>query len=488
LTEFETEGSELPELHTWIAGIPEPCQGREGVHPVDPNTNEVLQQARESSMQQLERAVSAADEMHRTSGWSGVSQHEKQQMFAAFADGLDARAEDIARLDALDSGVPIWVTRLIASGNGGIVRDALNHAQHALNPKPLDADHADVRVHRVPWGPAALITPWNAPSPMVVKKLAFALAAGASAVVKPSSHAPHSAELIAEIARDAGFPEGTWSLVRGETDIGRALVSDARIAAISMTGSTATGRDIALTAAPRFARLQLELGSNNPAIVCEDADIEHTAAMLISGAWKLSGQWCEAPRRVYAHRSIHAELIAALGHASDGWQIGSSLNTETQLGPVAFPERRSALLRQREALLNAGATLVHERSVPEQGSFMPPSILDGNGAEPEGELFGPMLIVNEVRSDEEALTASSRGQVGLAGYVFTEDRERGRELAERLPVGEAKINGTSVLDMAPDSEQSFFANAGIGGHGDRKLLEFFLGSRVVGEDRPGLPL
>lgn len=477
----------VPSLRSWIAGVPEDSAGPERIRPVDPNTGTQLPAARETSAAQLERAVAAATVAHADGSWFGLPHAERMRILERFAAGLDERGAEIARLDALDSGVPISVTQLFGAGNGATVRDAIGHALAAAAPA-LAAAHAEVRVHRIPWGPTALITPWNAPSAMVVKKMAYALAAGAPVVVKPSSAAPHSAELIAEAAAEAGFPAGTWSLVRGGAALGQALSEDARIPAISMTGSTPVGRDIAVRSAARFARLQLELGANNPAIVRADADIEATAAALIAGAWKLSGQWCEAPRRVYVDERVHSALLAALTAASASWRIGSSLDPDTQLGPVAFPERRDELLAQREELLAAGARLVAEGEVPAAGCFVPPSILDGNGAEPEREVFGPILLVTAVASDEAALAAASRGHVGLAAYVFTADETAGRELGLRLPAGEVKLNGTSVLDMAPGSEQSFFGGSGLGGHGDARLLEFFTGARVVGADRPGMPL
>lgn len=483
----------LPSIRTWIAGASEDSKGPERIRPVDPNAGpaewgQELPIARESSEEQLDRAVASAAEAHADSRWSGLSAEERERILETFAAGLDARAHRIAELDALDSGVPVSVTTLFGAGNGPSVRDAIKQAALAAQKELLPAKHAQVRVHRVPWGPAALITPWNAPSAMVVKKMAYALAAGAPVIVKPSSAAPHSAELIAEAAAEAGFPTGTWSMVRGGAVLGRAMSEDPRIAAISMTGSTPVGRDIAQRSAPRFTRLQLELGANNPAIVREDADIEATAKALIDGAWKLSGQWCEAPRRVYADRRVHGALLEALTASAATWRIGSSLDPATQLGPVAFPERRTELLAQRADLLASGARLVAEMEVPGSGCFMPPSILDGRGAEPADEVFGPVLTVHAVEGDEDALAAATRGHVGLAGYVFTADTDKGRSLGKRLPAGEIKVNGTSVLDMAAGSEQSFFGGSGLGGHGDARLLEFFTGARVVGEDRPGLPL
>ena len=484
---------DIPSINTWIAGVREDSKGPERIRPVNPNAGDPehgrpLPAARESTPEQLDRAAAAAHAAHADGRWCRLGVSERAAVLEEFARGLDARADRIAELDALDSGVPISVTRLFGSGNGNTVRDAIKHAADAANRGALPAEHADVRVHRVPWGPAALITPWNAPSAMVVKKMAYALAAGAPVIVKPSSEAPHSAELIAEAAAGAGFPAGAFSFVRGGAVLGRAISEDPRIAAISMTGSTPAGRDIAARSAARFTRLQLELGANNPVIVRADADIPAAAEAIIAGAWKLSGQWCEAPRRVYADRSVHEALLSALAEASAQWRIGSSLDPATQLGPVAFPARRAELLRQRAQLVDAGAVLTYEAEVPAEGCFMPPSILDGRGAEPEDEIFGPLLVVHAADGDDQALAAASRGHVGLAGYVFSADTGRARELGRSLPAGEIKINGTSVLDMAPGSEQSFFGGSGLGGHGDTRLLEFFTGARVVGEDSPGLPL
>jgi acyl-CoA reductase-like NAD-dependent aldehyde dehydrogenase len=306
--------------------------------------------------------------------------------------------------------------------------------------------------------------------------------------VKPSPIAPHSAELIAEAAAEAGFPAGTWSLIRGGGEIGDSLVCDDRVRAISMTGSTGVGRDIALRTIGRFTRLQLELGSNNPAIVRADAEIKNTATALISGAWKLSGQWCEAPRLVFAHRDVYEDLLFALKEESSKWRVGSSLDDLTHIGPVATRQRQKSLVDQRNQLVSLGAQVFHEHEAPLEGSFFPATIMRANGARPDGEIFGPLLLVEQVGSDHEALVAASTGNVGLAAYVFSEDIEVANRLAEHLPAGEIKINGTSVLDLAPNSEQSFFGNSGLGGHGDNRLLEFFTGTRVIGEDRPHLPL
>ncbi|WP_226531340.1 aldehyde dehydrogenase family protein [Microbacterium paraoxydans] len=477
-----------PALRTWIGGAAEESPESDGSWLHDPNTGEALVASSSSSLAQVARAVGAAQEAHDDARWRGLSPARRAEKLSDLADWLDDRAEEIARLDALNSGVPIAVTRLFGGANGDTVRDAAKRAVAVGDVRELPSEQGGVRLHRAPWGPTALILPWNAPSAMAVKKTAFALAAGASVVLKPSSFSPWSAQLLLEGVHAVGIPDGVVSLVQGGGGIGRSLVADQRIAAISMTGSTPTGRAIAATAAPRFARLQLELGSNNAAIVQAGADLPAAATALADGLLKLSGQWCEAPRRVLVDRARRDELAGLLIAEFARRVIGSSLDEATQVGPVAFAGRRDELIEQRDRLARDGAEILRVSQVPTTGWFVEPTVavLDGPGL--EDEVFGPMLLVGGYDSEEEAVALANTGQVGLAGYVFGDDREAAARLGTRLIAGEVKINGTSVLDMSPESAQSFFGASGLGGHGDDDVLDFFVGKQIVGADRADLPL
>ncbi len=479
---------ELPVSNTWIDGCPEPSAVSAAGTLHDPNTAARLADAPASSLGQLDRAVGAANAAHEAGAWRELGVAGRAPILERFADELDALAEDIARLDAVNSGVPIAVTRLFGGSNGDTVRDVVARSRAVGDSRRLDADHGEVRLHREPWGATALIMPWNAPSAMAVKKVAYALAAGATTVLKPSPASPWSTELVVEAAHRAGVPAGVVNLVYGGADIGAALVADPRIRAISMTGSTPTGRAIAAAAAPNFTRLRLELGSNNPAIVRADADVAATAAALVAGSMKLSGQWCEAPRRVIVHASLQGELVEALVTELGRLRIGSSLDEETTLGPVAFAARRAELEGQLAALEAAGARSLRVGEVPSNGWFFTPTLAEADAIDLDLEIFGPLLTVQPAASDADALRLANAGHVGLAGYVFSGDEDAARSLGRDIHAGEIKVNGTSVLDMAPDSAQSFFGASGIGGHGDADVLDFFSGVRVVGVDRPGLPL
>jgi betaine-aldehyde dehydrogenase len=473
--------TELPDLDTWIANVAETSAIEEAAHLHDPNTEQPLQLLRFSSTEQVDRAIARADDVHRRGDWSSLGIIGRAPHVLALADAVDARADEIAMLDAINSGVPISFTRMFAGSLGGTIRSAVALAVETGDRQALAAEQGAVELRRVPWGPTALIVPWNAPAALAVKKTAFALIAGAPVVLKPSPASPWSAELLAYAVRDAGLPDGVLGLVLGGSRVGAQLCSDSRVRAIAMTGATATGRQIARAAAPRFARLRLELGSNNPAVVRADASIPQTARDLFRGMTKLNGQWCEAPRNVYVHQEAAQALSDALREIVEAAKLGSSLDTATEIGPMAFRERRDELVGQRKRWAAAGHTVIHA-SEPATGWFFAPTLVHGDEVAIDDEVFGPMLTVEAAADHDEAIRRANESAGGLAAYVFGEDTEEALRTGAQLTAGEVKINGTSLLDMSTESAQSFFGDSGLGGHGDRDVLDFYSGKQVVGVD------
>lgn len=476
-----------PSPKTWIAGIPEDSAVEETVWLHDPNTEEALQRARSSASEQVDRAIDRADQAHREGSWRDLGVAGRAPYLLALADALDHRSEDIAWCDALNSGVPIHFTRLFAQSLGQTVRDAVALAVEQGDVQDLPMPQGPVRLRRVPWGPTTLIAPWNAPAALAVKKTAFALAAGAPVVLKPSPVSPWSAELLAQAVSGAQIPEGVFGLVHGGRAVGEQLTADSRIKAIAMTGSTETGRQIARSAAPRFARLRLELGSNNPVVVRADANVAATARSLFDGMVKLNGQWCEAPRNVYVHVSVADELVDSLSALVAGAEVGSSLDEATRIGPMAFREHRDGLVAQRGRWAEAGHRVVHAAE-HRQGWFFAPTLVVGQDIEVDAEVFGPMLTIEAATSDAGALDRARRTAGGLAAYVFGDDEDAAIQLGEQLLGGEVKVNGTSLLDMSPESAQSFFGSSGLGGHGDRDVLDFYAGKQIVGVDLVDPPI
>ncbi|MDQ1122018.1 aldehyde dehydrogenase family protein [Microbacterium trichothecenolyticum] len=480
VTESTLSPVALPLAHTWIAGRGTSSAGDDVIALDDPNTGAPMADARESSIAQVAEAVDAAARTHETGAWRRRALADRVEALRLFADGLDARAERIATLDALSSGVPVRFTRLFAGSLGDTVRRASALALEAGEERALEAGGRDVRLQRVPWGPVALLLPWNAPAAVAVKKMAYALVAGNPVVLKPSPVAPWSIQLVMEAAIEAGIEPGALNVVLGGTAVGSALVDDPRVRVIALTGSTETGRAVARSAASRMARLRLELGSNNPAIVLADADLALTATALADGMTKLNGQWCEAPRRVYVPRSAIGELVDRLREGLGEREAGSSLDERSTYGPLAFRGRLEAVRSAVEALRAESGEVLSVGEMPSAGWFHAPTLVVGADAS-EGECFGPVLTIQEVADEGEAIARASHGSIGLAGYVFGE-RDRALRVGERLTAGEVKINGTSLLDLADDSAQSFFGDSGVGGHGDRDVLDFYSGVRVIGED------
>jgi phenylacetaldehyde dehydrogenase len=453
----------------------------------DPDDGSIIGPQRASESAVVERALATAHDAWSAGAWSDLSLQDRGVALERLATELDARADEIALLDTVDSGVPIGVTRAVAGSLGSLIRAVLDEAERAGERRPLTAGGRRVEVLRLPWGPAVLLSPWNAPAASAVQKIANALAAGCPAILKPSELAPSSAGVIAEAAVAAQLPAGALQIVHGGADVAQRLVGDARVRMVSLTGGLAAGRAVALAAAPRMAALQLELGGTNPAIVTSDADIAAAADSLAAGATKLNGQWCEAPRRVFVAGGRYDELVDALEAALGGVYVGAARDARSQVGPLASGAHRERVRRQVEAL---GGEARVTAAVPEgPGFFMSPTLVLGLPAgSVREEIFGPVLSVHRVAGDAEAVAAANANGDGLAGYVFCGDQERAFALGRALHSGEIRIGGTNLLDLAPDSTQSFWGSSGIGAHGGREVLEAFRGSRIIGEEDPTLAL
>jgi betaine-aldehyde dehydrogenase len=462
----------------------------DGVELVHPDTGEEFARSAQSSAATVDRAITAAARDHAAGAWAERSVSDRVALLLDLADRLDGLVEAFTFIDAIDSGVPIGVTSKFAAGLPDVVRSAAAHAQTAIDGRALASPGGEALLWRVPWGPAAVLAPFNAPAFTAVKRTAYALAAGCPVVLKPSPHAPHAAGLLAtamaETVAAHGAPQALFQLVHGDADTGSQLASDKRVRCLTFTGSRLAGRAVASAAAGDMKALQLECGSNNAAIVRADADVQRTADALVTGFTKLNGQWCERPGTVFVHESLYDALIESLLDHIMQLRPGSCLEIDTTFGPQANRRQAEAVDGAARRLQSRGAT-AHAPfgdRLP-KGCFRGPAVITGaDPADTIDEIFGPVLVVHPVADDAAALELASDVEGGLAAYVFTSDIDAGVVLGRRIAAGEVKINGTSVLDLSPDSAQSFWTGSGIGGHGDAELLRFFTGSRIIGPDLP----
>ncbi|GAA5082576.1 aldehyde dehydrogenase family protein [Thermocatellispora tengchongensis] len=484
----------LPEQRDLVEGRRSPATVPTGDWLTDPNTGRRVAPAMESAPEQVERALAVADAVHREGRWAGAPIADRVALLHAIADGLAGRSEEIAHADAIDSGVPISITRLFGAGLADVVRGAAARLAEARLREELPGAVRPVRLLRLPWGPAAVIVPFNAPSFIAVKKTAYALAAGAPVICKPSPAAPSGANLIADVIADAlagaGAPAGLFQLLHGGAAPGASLAADPRIRALCFTGGRSTGGSIVRASAGDLKALQLELGSNNPAVVRADADLDATADALVAGFTKLNGQWCESPGSVFVPASRHDALLDAILDRLAVLRAGHGLDPGTGFGPQANEGQLARVRGQLDRLRSAGGKVLGSTPMPDlPGWFLAPAVVrDADPADATEEIFGPVLTLHPVRDDEQAVDLANRRSTGLAGYVFGADEEAAMDVGARLECGEIKINGTGLLDLTENSTQGFWGGSGIGGHGDAELLAFFCGARIIGVEDPRSPM
>ncbi|MGB3483316.1 MAG: aldehyde dehydrogenase family protein [Mycobacterium sp.] len=465
-----------------------------GVDLTDPNTGIAVQRQRQSTESAVDRAVVAAAALHELGDWRRTPVSERAAVLRRAADLVAEKSAQIARLDAINSGVVESVTSLFAQGLSDALQSAAEHLGADDGGRPVGEPGQRVALRYLPWGPAAVIAPWNAPSFVLAKKTAYALAAGAPVIAKPSNWAPSSAVLVAaalhEALSEAGLPPSVFQLVHGGADVGRQLAGDPRVRALSFTGGRVGGVDVARTAAADCKALQLELGSNNPAIVRADADIDATADALVAGFTKLNGQWCESPGSVAVVGERHGALLDALLDRLRALRVGHCLDADSVVGPQAHVSQYQHVGDAVDRLTAGGGTAYEVTRLPDlPGWFRAPVVVDGAPEQlTRDELFGPVLTLHRVADDNEALALANSRNTGLAGYVFSADIDTAMTLGAEMDCGEVKVNGTSVLDLVSGSTQGFWGASGVGAHGDAELLQFFRGARIVGVERPGLPI
>lgn len=456
----------------------------------DPTTGERIAQQAASSPAQVERALAHAAALDDAGTWRDMPVEDRARCLDRIADALDERTEEMAVAEATGSGLPISITRMFAGSFSGAFRDAAQRIRNGATITDLSEGDRRVELLRLPWGPTAVLVPWNAPVGVAAKKIAYALAIGAPVILKATEWGPFGCNLLADAIAEGGMPPGTFQLVHGGAKVGAQIVADPRIKAISFTGGITAGRSIARAAAENFTAVQLELGGNNPVIVRADADVEQTAAALADGIIKMNGQWCEAPGKVFVPAELHDALASALVRRLGEVRIGSHLDDQTEMGPLSHKAHRDGLNDQIDRLVAAGGTVTLAGESPDlPGWFWQPRIVTGiPAAVSDEELFGPVVTLHAYTDEDAAIAEANTEPSGLAGYVFGRDVDAAIATGMRIRFGEVKVNGTSLLDMSPGSAQSFWRCAGIGGHGDDDVFRFFCGTQIVGVDRSGVPI
>ncbi|MGK5675673.1 aldehyde dehydrogenase family protein [Micromonospora sp. URMC 106] len=444
----------------------------------NPATEEVVATVPAGTAADVDRAVAAARAAFP--GWADTAPADRAARLDRLHAALTARAEEIARTVALELGTPLKVATRVQAGLPLAVLHS--YVELAARP-PVDETVGNSLVVREPVGVVGAITPWNYPLHQVVAKLAPALAAGCTVVLKPSELTPLTAYLLFEAIHEAGYPPGVVNLVTGTGPVvGEAIAAHPDVDMVSFTGSTATGRRISHLAADRIARVALELGGKSANVVLDDADLATAVKVGVGNAFLNSGQTCTAWTRMLVHRGRYDEALDLAARATAGYRLGDPFDPATRLGPLVSAAQRERVDGHVARGLADGGRLVAggpEAPLPERGFFVAPTVIadvDPDSALAQEEVFGPVLAVIPFDDEDEAVAIANNSRYGLAGAVWSADAERALRVARRLRTGAVDINGAPFNPLAPFGG---YKQSGLGRELGRYGLDEFLQTKAI---------
>ncbi|SCY72921.1 betaine aldehyde dehydrogenase [Paracoccus tibetensis] len=424
-----------------------PVEGQGAALPVRyPFTGEVIATLHEASTGQVADACRAAKAAQPA--WAALSPAERGRVLSRAARIIEARAEELARLETLDTGKPIQETLVADWPSGAAALDFFAGLAPTVTGQmiPLGQDWAYTR--REPLGVCAGIGAWNYPSQIACWKAAPALVMGNTMVFKPSEETPLGALKLAEIFIEAGMPPGVFNVVQGRGEVGAALVTYPNVAKVSLTGSVPTGRRVYAAAAEGMRHVTMELGGKSPLIVFEDADLDQAVSAAILANFYSSGQICSNGTRVFLHEDIKEEFLSRLASRVKAVRMGDPLDPTTNHGPIITPAQAGKIRDAIAAGLAAGARLVC--GGPGEGAFIPPTVLADASDDMSiatDEIFGPVMTALSFADEDEVIARANATPFGLAAGVFTSDLTRAHRVIARLEAGTCWINAYNLTPV-----------------------------------------
>jgi phenylacetaldehyde dehydrogenase len=422
---------------------------------MDPSAGKLLVRVPDAGVEDVNIAVAGATRAFHQM-WSGTKPAERSRLLWKLADLLEAHRLEFADYEALDGGKPINTARAVD------VPGAIDHLRYmggwatkihgTTIPFSNPGRHLCYTV-REPVGVVGAIVPWNFPLLTAVWKLAPALAAGCTIVLKPAEQTPLSALRLAQLVMEAGFPPGVVNIITGSGPVaGAALAQHPHVDKLAFTGSTAVGKSIVQAAAGNLKRLQLELGGKSPVLVYPDADIDATIAGVANGIFWNNGQCCGAGTRLYVHEKVYDKIVSGIASVADGIKLGDSLGSDTEMGPLISTRQLDRVASYVAQGVAEGAELVTGGSpLSRDGYFMRPTVLAKTSQTMKvvrEEIFGPVLSVQSFGDEDEAeiLRLANDTEYGLVATIWTQDGARAHRLARQIRSGLVWINCHFVFD------------------------------------------
>ncbi|WP_147107547.1 5-carboxymethyl-2-hydroxymuconate semialdehyde dehydrogenase [Tateyamaria sp. syn59] len=415
--------------------------------------------------------------------WRDMAAAERKRILHAIADGIEARAEEIALCECWDTGQALRFMSKAALRGAANFRFFADRAPSARDGQALPSPTLMNITTRVPIGPVGVITPWNTPFMLSTWKIAPALAAGCTVVHKPAELSPWTARILIEIAEEAGLPPGVWNVINGlGEEAGKALTEHPDIKAIAFVGESATGSAIMAQGAPTLKRVHFELGGKNPVVVFDDADLDAALDAAIFMIYSLNGERCTSSSRLLVQDTIAEEFEAKLAARAKAIKVGHPLDPATEVGPLIHEGHRDKVMASFDTAKTEGATIAAGGTrVGETGQFVAPTLFTNATNDmkiAQEEIFGPVLTSIRFKTEEEALNIANDTAYGLTGYVWTADVTRAMRFTEKLEAGMIWVNSANVRHL-PTPFGGMKAS-GIGRDGGDWSFEFYMEQKHIG--------
>jgi acyl-CoA reductase-like NAD-dependent aldehyde dehydrogenase len=458
----------------YIDGAWVPSTGTETIEVFNATTEEVMGTIPQGTAEDVDKAVKAARKAF--DGWSQTSVEDRAKFLQRITEGLQARTDDIATTVSQENGMPLGISKIAQA-----LLPTMNMGSFSqiVADYPFTEQIGTSEVVKEPVGVVGCITPWNYPLHQIVLKVAPALAAGCTVVVKPTELAPFSSYILADVIDDVGLPPGVFNLVMGTGPVvGEALVAHPDVDMISFTGSTRAGKRISEVASQQVKRVALELGGKSPNVILEDADLEAAVKAGIGACYINSGQTCTALTRMLVPRSKLAEAEAIAKKTAESYTPGDPFDGNTRLGPLVSAQQQERVRGYINKGIEEGAKLVtggaEQPEGLDKGYFIKPTVFSdvrNDMTIAQEEIFGPVLSIIPYDDEEDAIRIANDTIYGLAAAVWAGDKEHAKKVAGRIRAGQIDINGGGFNNLAPFGG---FKQSGHGREAGKYGLEEFL--------------